>query len=237
MIKAVFFDLYHTLIHYDPPREEALSAALGRQGISIAPKALRLPIVAGDEFFYQSNARKGMSQRSEEEKQELWASYEAVVLKEAGVEPRAELIRAILADMRQTKFNLVLFDDVVPVFTELAGRGLALGLVSNANKDASLLLDRLGITPWLRVSMTSEEAGASKPQPEIFHQAVRRAGMSNSEVLYIGDQYRVDVLGARGAGLQALLLDRGGYFEEVPAGEKIESLYQVAKHLDGHRTR
>lgn len=41
MIKAVFFDLYHTLVRYDPPREELEAEALKEFGIDIAPEALK----------------------------------------------------------------------------------------------------------------------------------------------------------------------------------------------------
>ncbi len=231
MIKAVFFDLYHTLIRYDPPREESLASALKRSGINCSARELRRPMVAGDEYFYAEGSHKGMSRRTEPEKQELWFKYQAVVLEEAGIKPEPGLIRYLLSEMQKTKYEMVLFDDVLPAFSVLQDRGMALGLVSNIDKDITPLLDKLGITNWLKVRMTSHEAGVSKPQPAIFHKAVQKAGVSAAEVLYVGDQYQIDVLGARGAGLKALLLDRGGFFDEVPAVEKIQNLGEVESRL------
>jgi len=51
------------------------------------------------------------------------------------------------------------------------------------------------------------------------------------EALYVGDQWVVDVQGARGAGMQALLLDRGSYFEEIPAADKINSLREISGRI------
>jgi FMN phosphatase YigB (HAD superfamily) len=50
-------------------------------------------------------------------------------------------------------------------------------------------------------------------------------------VLYVGDQWVVDVQGARGSGMKALLLDRGGYFDEIPASEKINSLKDIINRI------
>jgi FMN phosphatase YigB (HAD superfamily) len=62
-------------------------------------------------------------------------------------------------------------------------------------------------------------------------------GISPSEALYVGDQWVVDVQGARAAGMSALLLDRGGYFSDVPETEKINSLSEVAKRVESSRVR
>ena len=46
----------------------------------------------------------------------------------------------------------------------------------------------------------------TKPDPRIFLEAVRRAGAAASDSLYVGDQYEIDVLGARRAGLKGCCL-------------------------------
>ena len=231
MIRGVFFDLYHTLIGYDPPREESVAGTLGRMGVIIPPKSLRRPLVTADEFFYRETAKKPLKERGEEETMSLWTSYQTVVLKEAGIVPTPELIKNILADMKKAKYELVLFDDVLPALNTLATRNLALGLISNADRDVSPLLQKLGILSLLKVRLTSQEAGVSKPHPDIFRRGAERMGVAPNEALYVGDQWVVDVQGARGAGMRALLLDRGGYFEEVPASEKISSLKEIASRI------
>jgi putative hydrolase of the HAD superfamily len=231
MIKAVFFDLYHTLIGYDPPREEAVAGTLERMGVDVSPKSLRRPLVTADEFFYRETAKKPLKERGEEETMALWESYQTVVLTEAGITPTPELIINILADMKKAKYELVLFEDVLPALKALAARKLSLGLISNADRDVSPLLEKLGILSLLKVRLTSQEAGVSKPHADIFRRGAERMGIAPCEALYVGDQWVVDVQGARGAGMQALLLDRGGYFEEVPASEKISSLNEITNRI------
>ena len=96
MIKAVFFDMYNTLICYNPPREESQSNSLKKFGFDLTPEQLALPVIAADEYFYEENAKLALAKRSDEEKKNLWAQYEAVLLQEAGITPTKELISICL---------------------------------------------------------------------------------------------------------------------------------------------
>jgi putative hydrolase of the HAD superfamily len=58
------------------------------------------------------------------------------------------------------------------------------------------------------VVIVSEECRAAKPDAEIFLHACRSARVDPSEATYVGDQYELDVKGARGAGMRALWLRR-----------------------------
>ena len=231
MIKAVFFDLYHTLIRYDPPREELQARALKDFGIDVRPGILRRAMVVADQFMYQELAHSPLSQRSAEDKMALYARYQEILLKEAGVEASEQLILGLLGKMRQFDMKVVLFDDVVLALTDLKGRGIIVGLISNVDRDISTLFGELGLTSLLQVVMTSQDVGCNKPQPEIFRKALRRAGVEASEAIYVGDQYQVDVVGANKAGIKGLLLDRGGCLEETTDCPMIPSLSQVREHL------
>jgi putative hydrolase of the HAD superfamily len=231
MIKAVFFDLYHTLVRYEPPQEELEAKALKDFGIDTSPEVFHRPLVIADEFIYQEIAQRPLSQRSQEEKMALYAQYQGILLKEAGIEASEKLVLGMLAKMQQFKMKLVLFDDVAPALSDLKGRGLILGLISNVEKDMTATLNELGLPSWLGVVVTSQDSGFNKPQPEIFQEALRRAGVQASEAIYIGDQYQVDVIGADRAGMKGILLDRHGYFEEIADCPRIQSLTEVVEHL------
>jgi len=231
MIKAVFFDLYHTLVHYEPSQEEMESRALKSFGIKVTAEALRRPILAANEFIYQEMARRPLSQRSKEEVTTLYAQYQRTVLKEAGIEADDKLVLRLLGMMQQAKMKLVLFNDVAPALDELKKRRLTLGLISNIERDMTSNLDELGLSSKLDIVVTSQDAGFAKPQPEIFQYALRQAEFQPSEAIYIGDQYQVDVLGARGAGMKGILLDRGDYYKDVTDCPRIRSLSELTDYL------
>ena len=231
MTKAVFFDFYHTLVRFEPPREELEAKALRDFGMDVSPEVFRRPLVTADEFIYQEIIRRPLSQRSQEEKMALYAQYQGIVLKEAGIEADEKLILGLLGKMQQFKMKQVLFDDVAPALTDLKGMGLILGLISNVEHDITSTLNELGLPSWLDIVVTSQDSGFVKPQPEIFQEALRRAGVQPSGAVYVGDQHQVDVIGANQAGMKGILLDRHGYFTEITDCPRIRSLAEVAEHL------
>lgn len=231
MIKAVFFDLYQTLVRYEPPREELQAKALKDLGIEVRPEVFRRPLVIADEFIYQELARSPFSQRSEKDKMALYARHQGILLKEAGIEASEQLILGLLGKMQQFDMKLVPFDDVVPALTDLKAQGLILGLISNVDRDITPLLNELGLASLLQVVVTSQNAGFNKPQPGIFQEALRRAGVRASEAIYVGDQYQIDVVGANQVGMKGVLLDRDDYFEDITDCPRLQSLTQVVAHL------
>jgi len=231
VIKAIFFDLYQTLIHYDPPREEILAQIMGEFGIEVTPDSLRRPVVAADDFIYEEHSRLGLNKRSEEERKSLFTKYQTILLEEAGIEATAELVRNNMIKMQQIDLKRILFDDVLPALSSLNQKGFTLGLISNVDSDIKPLLDELGLTALLDVVVTSQDSGYHKPQPEIFRYAAEQAGVNVEESMYIGDQYQADVLGAKGAGMQGILLDRNGYSAEDIKEPVIKDLLQLVEKL------
>lgn len=231
MIKAVFFDLYQTLINYDPPREEHLAQIISDYGITVTADSLRHPMVLADEYIYKEHSRLPISKRSEKEQKTLFVKYQTILLKEAGINSTPELIRNNIFKMQQIKFQHVLFDDVLPVLQKLKQKDITLGLISNIDSDITPLFDNLGLTSMLQVVVTSLDSGYHKPQPEIFCEAARRARVKPGESMYIGDQYQIDVLGAKESGMQGVLLDRNNYFNKAINEHIIKDLYQLVDYL------
>jgi putative hydrolase of the HAD superfamily len=231
MIKAVFFDLYNTLVGYDPPREETHSRVLKDLGIEMSPEALLRPIMAADDFLYQEHARYPLGKRSKEETMALYAKYQGIILREAGLDASQELIAGILKKWMEFDLKMVLYDDVAPTLTQLKERGLILGLISNVDHDITPLYQEMGLSAWLPVVVTSQEVGFSKPHPEIFQAALKKVKVKPSEAIYVGDQYQFDVVGANKAGMQGILLDRLDFFEEITDCPRIRSLSEVVKYL------
>ena len=98
----------------------------------------------------------------------LYMEYQRIVLKEAGITAEERVVMGLLGMMQQAKMDLILFDDVTKALEELKKRGLKLGLISNIERDMSATLDKLGLSSSLDIIVTSQDAGFTKPQPEIF---------------------------------------------------------------------
>ena len=231
MIKSVFFDLYQTLVYFAPRREELHASVLKDFGIDVKPEVFNRPLAAADKFISEKTGSTLVTGHSEEDRMALWAQYEEVVLRETGIEVSEKLVLGLLGKMRQAKSKMTLFDDVMPSLTDLKGRGMILGLISNIDRDINLLVTELRLQKLIQVAVTSREIGFNKPHPEIFQAALKRAGVQASEAIFVGDQYRIDVIGANQAGMKGVLLDRNGYYEEITGSSRIRSLNQVVDCL------
>lgn len=103
------------------------------------------------------------------------------------------------------------FDHMVPMpgVLEFLARldGVPVCLVTDMTADIQhQKVIRLGIEPFVQYMVTSEEVGHEKPHPKIFQRALKKLGLSASEVCMIGDSYEKDILGAAEAGISACWL-------------------------------
>jgi HAD superfamily hydrolase (TIGR01509 family) len=94
----------------------------------------------------------------------------------------------------------------------LRAAGYEVGCVSNADGTVDRLLAGAGLGQHLSFVVDSGAVGIEKPDPRIFAMALDLAGVAPDEALYVGDLYPVDVVGARRAGLEAVLLDPLGRY-------------------------
>lgn len=229
MIKAIFFDLYNTLITYDPPREETQIRILRNHGMSVTKKAMSLAIKAGDEYFYSENSRSLVKERTPEEQNAFWYNYEAILLREAGInEPSSNLVYDILRELDGVKYKMAPYSDAIPTFKALKNGGYKLGIISNIDRDINPMCEEMGFSPFLDLILTSKETGLYKPSPEIFHLACTKTDVTPAQTIYVGDQYQIDVVGATAAGLTGVLVDRDSLSdEEQLEGYSVSSLLEL----------
>ena len=126
------------------------------------------------------------------------------------------------------RMRVEFFDDVVPALTALAARYPLLA-VSNGNAHVG----RVGLGEFFTHSLSATDFGAAKPDPRIFHAAAGLAGVAPSEVLHVGDDATMDVLGALGVGMQAVWVNRVGHTWNHPeqAHLTVTTLTELAELL------
>lgn len=113
--------------------------------------------------------------------------------------------------------------DVVPALEWLRSLGLQLAVVSNANGTLCAKFQRLGLGSCVDCVIDSADVGIEKPDARIFECALERLGARRESTLHVGDIYHVDVVGARAAGIRAMLLDPLDLYTEYPC-ERVKSL-------------
>ena len=88
-----------------------------------------------------------------------------------------------------------------------------------------------GMEPYFETLTVSEEVGVKKPNPEIFHYALKKAGATPEESLMIGDEMAVDIDGARAAGLDQLFFNRTNQPVAGDCTYKVRNLLDIKKIL------
>ena len=121
--------------------------------------------------------------------------------------------------------RVTLYDEVEASLERLSAR-YRLFALSNGNAD----LQRCGIAHWFEGHVTAISAGAAKPDARIFKRLLEEAGVAAAQVLHIGDDPQLDVMGATQAGMRATWLNRNAkpWPEHLPAPARtIKTLEEI----------
>jgi len=200
-LDALFLDAGGVLVH---PSWTRISSTLARHGVAVEAAALaRAEPHAKRELDVAHEIRQSTDAARA-------PRYFDLVLVRAGTTPSAGS-DAAFAEIRDYHARENVWEDVpaevVPALTRLRAAGLRLVVVSNANGRLRAAFDRIGLTPHVDDIIDSVEVGYEKPDPAIFRLALARVGAAPARAMHVGDIYHVDVVGARAAGLRAVLLD------------------------------
>ena len=232
MIKVVTFDFYNTLVRFWPPLEDIQAASCRKKGLTVPREDIRRGYAKADILFNRANEDEPLSLRSPERRLDFFAEYEQLILETAGVPVTRALAAEIWSLAIAVPKEFTPFEDTLPALEGLRERGYRLGVITNLRADLESLIRKAGLHECLEFSVNSVQAGREKPHPPIFQEALRRAAVAPEEMLHVGDQVRSDVGGARAMGMQAALLDRGGWHEPVDGCPKISDLGELLDLLD-----
>ena len=233
MIKAIFLDFYNTLVQFWPPLAQIQQASCREMGLNVSEEGISRGYAVADVYFNRENEVRSLAERSEGERAEFFAHYEQMILENAGVPVSLDLAAQIWELAIAVPKDFIPYDDVIPALTELHQQGYRLAVLSNLRRDMSELCQRLGLAPYLDFYVSSAEVGAEKPNAAVFLAALEKAAVAPGEVVHVGDQHRSDVVGARGVGIHPVLLDRGGWHQDIEDCARIESLAQLRPLLVG----
>ncbi len=156
--------------------------------------------------------------------EEVWIAFTEDIVRGMGGD--AAGARECAADMvRRWEIHeyFHLYDDALPVMQSLREHRLAIGLISNGQRD----LEEFAVHHRLDVdcAVGSKSHGRAKPHASIFERALTILDVRAGEAVMVGDSYADDIEGARALGMRAILLDRDGRYPDEP--ERITDLFQL----------
>lgn len=202
-VTHVFLDVGGTLLYSEPSASDIFHRVLAARGHRIdresVVRLLRTPesIVTLIRPF------------PEDREKDFFRAVNARVIEHLGIESDD----AVLDEIRSQFDKGVAwkpFPDAIGLLKDLKRAGYRLGIISNASHSLPETLQKVGLTPFFETVTYSFEVGAEKPDVRIFRRAVAQANATEEHSLHVGDSFEADYLGAKRAGLHALLLRREG---------------------------
>ena len=228
-IDAFLFDAGGTLFDLKPTKEEVFQRLFGAHGFDVPMEKLSAVLgTAERRFDEQASTLNGVSEEP------FWKQYDKFVLDGVGYKGDLESFSKEVS----TEFDKLIpevkswaeYPDARPLLDDLLDREFRLGIVSNATDLVRKVLDNLELTKYFQSIVVSEEVGVRKPDPRIFHLASKEIKAPPNRAVYIGDRFTIDVVGAKRAGMNAILLDRSDSYSDVNC-LKIRSLSALRRYL------
>ncbi len=246
MLKAVLFDLDHTLIdwdHADPWEDyhyERLAAVLEYlrvQGYKLNGTTAEMLL---DAFSTALGTAWESSRETFIAPQLIDCVHQALV--SSGVpEHRIDIAAVMEVYDWQPRPGERAYPDALDVLPQLATTGVTLGIITNASqpmtyRDRELrAFDLFDWFPQCRVS--AADVGYVKPHRAIFDHALHLLGLQPHEAVYVGDNLEADIRGAQGVGMYGVWRERNDELNEVAAREivpdgTITTLHDLLPLLD-----
>ncbi len=223
MIKAVLFDLGGTLVKtIEIP--EIYRRILKQFEVDVTAEEISEAHKANEE-----KARHYIKAQLETGYQ-YWYDWNRTVLESLGYGERSEYLGRMISDHWWDYADLELYPDVMETIDALREKGVRVGILTNGFKyDYIEILKMLGLSNFFDIVMGPDSCGYGKPDKRIFQYALDELDLEPNEVIYVGNDYEKDYVGAGEAGMVSLLIDRG---QEIDGDASvIQSLIEILDNL------
>jgi HAD superfamily hydrolase (TIGR01549 family) len=238
-IEAIFLDIGNTLrILLDdvPHRAKARRKITELLGTDEDPEAFCEKLDAR----YKIYRKWAFDNLAEAPEAELWTRWLAP---DFPAEKVAPLGVELTYQYRQSMGRRVVVEGGKEVVVELHRRSYLLGIISNliTSREIPDWMEEDGFTPYFKSVVLSSVFGRRKPDPEVFREAARQAGVEPERCVYVGDNPKRDVIGARqaGFGMAVLIIDQAKLDEKPITDENRPDLviHKFSELLDIFPTR
>jgi putative hydrolase of the HAD superfamily len=205
-IKAVFFDFGGTLVYLSPSKEELFFKATRSIGLRLKRDEIKLAY----RVVNYCNKYSSVKIRDANERSRFYQEYNRQLCEVLGISSCFDTLHPIVASLFSNSKKWKVFKDVLTVLPRLRKSRVMLSVVANWDANLGVLMEGLKIKHFFDLVVSSQELGIEKPDPEVFKRAVAMLPRAQkmSEVMYIGNEYELDIVGARAAGFVPVLIDR-----------------------------
>ncbi|TCZ72220.1 YjjG family noncanonical pyrimidine nucleotidase [Flaviaesturariibacter aridisoli] len=228
--RHLFFDLDHTLWDFDANARATLQQLhldlkLPERGIADFDAFYDTYIAHNDKLW--ERYRKGYIRQEELRLKRMWLTLlDFKIADEALSRQLSELFLQLLPT------RTLIFPDTKEVLTCLQEKGYGMHMITNGFEQIQHAKLRVsGLDTFFQHIVTSEGSNSLKPQPEIYHYALEKAGATAADSLMIGDSLEVDIAGARGVGMDGVHVNFNGAAQAFAPTYTVTALKQLLAFL------
>jgi len=212
--RAVLIDAGFTLVVYDGVRMAEIAA---QHGVSVDAAAISETEPALRRRMNRQAWNFGPTGEGAKQGVILYQT----ILETAGARGTPEALAQAGLALWEAHLQRCLWDRILPgvesALDDLRERGLKLVVVSNSEGNLEAMMERVELKRRLEAVLDSTVFGVAKPDPRIYLEALRIAGVSPQDAVMVGDSVPADVVGPQKLGIAAALLDPHGLFPDAPA--------------------
>lgn len=229
-LKHIFFDLDHTLWDFEANSRETLTEVY--DAVKMREKGLPDVNVFIDAYAVENAKCWEAYRKGEMTKETLRSERFMRAFKRFDVADReaAESAGRLYIEISPLKTRLI--PGTAELLDYLANKNYRMHILTNGFEEVQHIKVRCsGIEPYFENLITSEDLGVKKPHPQAFIGALKRCGSDATTSAMVGDNLKVDVVGAREVGMLA------AYFnpQAIPHDEKVaieaRQLAELKKHF------
>jgi len=232
-LRAVFLDIGDTVMRPNPSWEHVYAMAFGEFGFDVDMDDLHAALRRA--YHHGGWGMDGGFDPTEETSFQRTVEIDATAIAELGLQPMPEAFYRRLNELFMVTSHWHIFPDAYPALIALKERGLIVGAVSNWVWNLPELLHALDLVSHFDFIAASARIGFEKPHARIFEWALDQANVPADSVIHVGDHLDADVQGARGVGIEGVLIDRADRYraDEIPKGVAvIRSLDELLPVVD-----
>jgi putative hydrolase of the HAD superfamily len=211
--ESVVFDCADTLLRLDPPREVIFRDAAAEAGLDLQLR----DIAHAYELVDFAQKIKSSELKSDTAKFDFYRSYNASLCAALGIRQSLERLNPILIQRFSQRRRWVAFDDAADAMRAI-GERVPVHILANWDNGLEDVVRQAGLRELAHDVAASAALGAEKPQRACFDAFLSRNALPADRVIYVGNEYIADVIGAREAGMTPILVDRD---DRLPAADSL----------------
>jgi len=209
-IRGIIFDLGYTLIDYKETGWPEIRKEAIHRGYSIL-KSENPDLPEFDKFVVMFNTAKEKYRRRAFDSMFGWniidvvnELFEKLEIKDISQSSQCFVETIYLIEQKQK----IIDKNISKTLDTLKVRNYKMGIISNTIYPAYLHendLKRFGWDKYFDFQIYSSECKFRKPHKSIFENGIKKMNLQTEKIIYVGDRYKIDALGAQKVGLVPII--------------------------------